>query len=58
MKSRIDLSLSELYALERAARAARNQELARLTGAGVESVVRFAGQLATALFRRKDVSHA
>lgn len=58
MKSRTDLSLSEVYALERAARAARAQELARLTGTGVESMVRFAGRLATALFSRKDISHA
>ena len=58
MKSRTDLSLSELYALERAARAARNQELARLTGAGVESLARRVGQLATALFGGKDISHA
>lgn len=58
MKSRTDLSLSEVYALERAARAARAQEIARLTGTGVESVVRFGGRLAAALFSRKDVSHA
>lgn len=58
MTSRTDLTLSELYALERAARAARTQELARLTGAGVESLIRLPGQLATALFGRKDVSHA
>ncbi len=58
MKSRTDLTLSELYALERAARAARTKELARLTGAGVESLIRRAGQLATALFSGKDVSHA
>ena len=58
MKSRIDLTLPELYALERAARAARAQELARLTGTGVESLIRLVGQLATALFGRKDVSHA
>jgi hypothetical protein len=58
MKSRSDLTLSQLYALERAARAARAEELARLTGNGVESLIRLAGQLATALFSRKDISHA
>jgi hypothetical protein len=58
MKSRTDLSLSELYALERDARAARAKELARFIGAGVESLIRLAGRLATALFSRKDVSHA
>jgi hypothetical protein len=58
MKSRTDLSLSELYALERDARAARAKELARFTGAGVESLIRLASRLATALFSRKDVSHA
>jgi len=58
MKSRTDLTLSQLYALERDARAARAEELARLTGNGVESLIRLAGQLATALFSRKDISHA
>ena len=58
MRSRTDLSLSELYVLERAARAARAEELARFTGEGVESLIRLAGRLATALFSRKDVSHA
>ena len=58
MKSRTDLSLSELYALERAARAARAKELARFTGEGVESLIRLAGRLAASLFARKDVSHA
>ena len=58
MKSRTDLNLSQLYALERAARAARAEELARFTGERVESLIRFAGRLATALFSRKDVSHA
>jgi hypothetical protein len=58
MKSRTDLTLTQLYALERAARAARAQELARLTGTGVESLIRLASQLAAALFSRKDISHA
>jgi len=58
MRSRIDLTPFELYALERAARAARAEELARLTGAGVQSLVRLAGHLATALFSRKEASHA
>jgi hypothetical protein len=47
-----------LYALERDARAARAEELARLTCNGVESLIRLAGRLATGLFSRKDVSHA
>ena len=58
MKSRTDLTLSELYALERDARAARAKELARFTSAGVESLIRLAGRLATALLGRKEISHA
>jgi hypothetical protein len=58
MKSRTDLTLNQLYALERAARAARAQELARLTGTGVESLIRLASQVVAALSSRKDVSHA
>jgi hypothetical protein len=58
MKSRTDLTLSQLYAVERAARAARARELARLSAAGADSLIRLAGHLATALFSRKDISHA
>ena len=58
MKSRTDLTLNQLYALERAARAARAQELARLTGTGVESLIRLASQVVAARSGRKDVSHA
>ena len=58
MKSRTDLTLNQLYALERAARAARAQELARLTGTGVESLIRLASQVVAALSSRKDGSHA
>jgi hypothetical protein len=58
MKSRTDLTLSELYALERAARAARAEELARFAGAGVERLIRLVGRLAAALFGRKEISHA
>jgi len=48
MKPKTDLTASELYALERAARLARAREAARLIRAGVDGLVRFA----------KEISHA
>jgi len=58
MKPKTDLSFSELYALERAARSARAQEVARLIRAGVDALVRFTGRAASALDYRKGISHA
>ena len=58
MKSKTDLSFSELYALERAARSARSEEIARLIRAGVEALVRFAGRALSVLDHRKEISHA
>jgi len=58
MKSKTDLSFSELYALERAARSARAQEVARLIRAGVEALVLFAGRAVSALDHGKEISHA
>jgi len=58
MKSRTDITVSELYALERAARSARAQEFARLIRAGVDALVRFFGRAASALDYRKETSHA
>jgi len=58
MKSQTDLSFSELYALERAARAARSQEVARLIRAGADALVRFAGRALSVLDHRKEISHA
>jgi len=58
MKSKTDLSFAELYALERAAHSARSQEVARLSRAGVEALVRFAGRALSVLDHRKEISHA
>ena len=58
MKSKTELTFSELYALERAARSARAQEFARLIRAGVDALVRFFGRAASALDYRKETSHA
>ncbi len=58
MKSRTNLTVSELYALESAARSARAQEVARLIRAGVDALGRFAGRALSALEHRKEISHA
>ena len=58
MKPNTDLSFSELYALERAARSARAQEAARLIRAGVDALARFAGRALSALDYKKEISHA
>lgn len=58
MKSKTDLGFSELYALERAARVARSQEVARLIRAGVQALVRFSSRAVSALDHRKEISHA
>ena len=58
MKSKTDLTLSELYALERAARSARAKEVGRLMREGVKALVRFAGHVVSAPNDRKEISHA
>ena len=58
MKSKIDLNISELYALERAARLARAREVAHLIRAGVEALVRFVNRAVSGLDHRKEISHA
>jgi len=58
MKSRNDLSFSELYAVERAARLARAREVARLILAGVDALGRFAGRAVSVPHHRKEISHA
>ncbi len=58
MKSRIELTASELYALERAARLARAQEVARLIRAGVDALVRFASHAVSVPDHRKEINHA
>lgn len=69
MKPRTYLTVSELYALERAARSARAREIARLIRAGVDlaardvnalvgALIRFAGRVVSMPNNRKEISHA
>jgi hypothetical protein len=58
MKSRTELSMAELYALERAARLARAREAGRLIHAGVEALVRFASRAVSVPHGGKEISHA
>jgi len=69
MKSRTELTASELYALERAARLARSREMGRLIRAGANALVRgldalvralvqFARRAGSAPDNRKGISHA
>ena len=58
MKSGTELTVAELYALERAARSARAREVARLIRAGVETLIRFARCAVSAPNNRKEISHA
>jgi len=58
MKSKTELTLSELYALERAARLVRAREVTRLIRAGVDALVRFASHTVSVRENRKEISHA
>ena len=58
MKSRTELSYSELYAVERAARLARAREVARLIHAGVDALGRLARRAVSAPNNRKEICHA
>jgi len=58
MKSRTELSVGELYALERAAHLARAREMGRLIRVGVDALARFASYLFSAPKNRKEISHA
>lgn len=58
MKSNTDLSFSELYAVERAARLVRALEIARLIHAGVDALGRFARRAVSVPDNRKEISHA
>lgn len=58
MKSGTELTVAELYALERAARLAQAREVARLFRAGVDALVRFAGRAVSVQDNRKETSHA
>ena len=58
MKSKTDLNVSELYALERAARLARAREVAHLIRAGVDALIRLTRRAALVPDNRKEISHA
>ncbi len=58
MNSRTELTVAELYALERAARLARARKMGRLIGAGVDALVRFARRALSVPDNRKEISHA
>jgi hypothetical protein len=58
MKSRTELSVPELYALERAAHLARARAMGRLIRVGVDALVRFASHALSAPKNRKEISHA
>jgi len=58
MEPKTDLSFSELYAVERAARLARAEEVARLLRAGVSALGRFAKRAVATSPDGKGISHA
>jgi hypothetical protein len=58
MKTRTALTAAELYALERAARRARSQEVARLVSAGANALVSFAKRVVSVLRTQRGVRHA
>lgn len=58
MEPKADFSFSELYAVERAARLARAEEVARLIRAGVGAFGRFAKRAVATSPDRKGISHA
>jgi hypothetical protein len=62
MKSGTELSVAELYALERAAHLARAREMGRLIRVGADALVRFANHVSNHILSApkngKDVSHA
>jgi hypothetical protein len=59
MKSGTELTVAELYALERATRLARAREITRLIRAGVDALVRFARRAVSVPDdNRKEISHA
>ena len=57
MESRTELTVDELYALERAARLARAREMGRLLRAAVDALVRFARHAVSVPDNRKEISH-
>ena len=58
MKTRTVLTAVELYALERAARRARSQELARLARAGANALFSFARRVVSVPRTPRGIRHA
>jgi hypothetical protein len=58
MKTRTALTAAELYALERAARRARSQEIARLAHAGADALFSLARRVVSVLRTHRGVRHA
>jgi len=58
MKTRTALTAAELYALERAARRARSQEVARLVRTGAHALVSFARRVVSVPRSHRGVRHA
>ena len=58
MKTRTVLTAAELYALERAARRARSQEVARLMRVAAGALISFAARAISVLQTRRGVRHA
>jgi hypothetical protein len=58
MKSKTELTVDELYALEGAARLARAREMGRLIRAGVDALVRFTKRAVAVPDNRKGINHA
>jgi hypothetical protein len=58
MKSGTELTVTELYALERAAHLAQAREVARLIRAGMDALVWFAKRVSVPDDHRKEISHA
>jgi len=58
MRTRTALTAAELYALERAARRARSQEVARLVRAGADALVSFAKRVVSVPRTHRGARHA
>ena len=58
MKTRTALTAAELYALERAARRARSQEVARLVRAGANALFSFARRVVSVPRAQRGARHA
>ena len=58
MRTNTDLSFAELYAVERAARAARAREISRLVSAGLSALAKLARSAASGPVAGKEAYHA